>query len=79
MTQFVQIINLSYEDYILATKSSIRSDILFLTLAANKLRVNNYNVLYIKAWRANIDIQFVLDVCVYAAHVTFLLLKVAEV
>jgi hypothetical protein len=30
MTQFLQLINLGYEHYVLATKSTIRSDILFL-------------------------------------------------
>jgi hypothetical protein len=29
MTQFLQLINLSYEYYVLATRSTIRSDILF--------------------------------------------------
>jgi hypothetical protein len=29
MTQFLQLVNLSYEDYVLANRSAIRSDILF--------------------------------------------------
>ena len=28
----------------------------------NELRINNYNPPCLKAWRANMDIQFVLDV-----------------
>ena len=28
----------------------------------NELRINNYNPLCLKAWRANMDIQFVFDV-----------------
>jgi hypothetical protein len=75
MTQFLQLINLSYEDYVLATRSTIRSDILFLKRAPDKLRVNNYNVHCLKAWRANIDIQFVLDVYACAAYITFYVAK----
>jgi hypothetical protein len=70
MTQFLQLINLSYEDYVLATRSTIRSDILFLKRAPDKLRVNNYNVHCLKAWRANTDILFVLDVYACAAYIT---------
>jgi hypothetical protein len=43
MTEFLQLnnvsFNLGYEDYVLATKSTVRSDTLFFKLAPDKLRV----------------------------------------
>ena len=38
----------------------------------NQLRVNNYNPVCLKAWRANLDIQFVLDVygCAIVSYIS---------
>jgi hypothetical protein len=79
MTQFLQLINLTYEDYVLATRSTIRSIILFHKRTSNKLRVNYYNVHCLKAWRASIDIQFALDVYALQRVSLLVLLQVAEV
>ena len=48
--------------YVLAVRSSINHPTVFLKRSPNELRVNNYNPACLKAWRANSDIQFVLDV-----------------
>jgi hypothetical protein len=79
MIQFLQLINLTCEDSVLATRSTVRSDILSLKRAPDKFRVSNYNVHCQKAWRINTDIQFVPDVYACAAYVTFMLLNMAEV
>jgi hypothetical protein len=75
LEQFLQLINLSYEEYVLAIRSTIKLDILFLKQAPNKLRVNSYIVHCLKVWRANIDTQFVLDVYVCAASITSCIAK----
>ena len=49
-------------DYVLAVRSSINAPTVFLKRSPNELRINNYNSACLTAWRANIDIQFVLDV-----------------
>jgi hypothetical protein len=52
MTQFLQLINLSYEDHILANRFTVRSDTSFLKRAPDELSVNNYNVHCLMAWRS---------------------------
>ena len=49
-------------DYRLAVRSSPNTPTVFLKRKPDELRINNYNHPYLKAWRANMDIQFVLDV-----------------
>ena len=53
-------------DYRLAVRSSLNAPTVFLKRKPNELRINNYNPACLKAWRANMDIQFVLDVYAYA-------------
>jgi hypothetical protein len=48
---------------------------LFLKLALDELRVEDYTVNCLKAWKANISIQFVRDVYAYAAFITFCVAK----
>ena len=50
------------QNYYLAIQSSLSSPMIFLKRKPNELRVNNYNISCLSAWRANMDIQFVLDV-----------------
>ena len=49
-------------DYRLAVRSSVNAPTVFLKRNPSELRINNYNPACLKAWRANMDIQFVLDV-----------------
>ena len=56
-------------DYILAVRSSLHSPTIFLKREPNELRINNYNPTCLKAWRANMDIQFVLDVYACAVYI----------
>ena len=46
-------------DYRFAVRSSLNAQI---KRKPNELRINNYNPHCLKAWRANMDIQFVFDV-----------------
>ena len=47
-------------DYRLAVRSSLNAQI--EKKKPNELRINNYHPPCLKAWRANMDIQFVFDV-----------------
>ena len=56
-------------DYHLAVRSSLNAPTVFLKRKPNELRINNYNPACLKAWRANMDIQFVLDVYACAMYI----------
>ena len=62
-------LNVTEQNYYLAIRSGLNSPTLFLKRNPNKLRVNNYNSTCLSAWRANMDIQFVLDVYVCAKYI----------
>ena len=53
----------------LAIRSTLNSPTIFLKREPNELRINNYNPACLKAWRANMDIQFVLDVYACAMYI----------
>ena len=67
--QLIENLGVSEERYILAIRSSINSPTVFLKRMPNELRVNNYNPACLKAWRANMDIQYVLDVYACAMYI----------
>ncbi|XP_071855229.1 uncharacterized protein [Apostichopus japonicus] len=48
-------------DYILAIRSSITSDKIFFKRSPSEVRINGYNKVLLETWRANMDIQYVLD------------------
>ena len=56
-------------NYRLAIRSTLNSPTVFLKREPNELRINNYNPACFKAWRANMDIQFVLDVYACAMYI----------
>ena len=55
--------------YRLAIRSALNCPTIFLKRQPNELRINNYNAACLKAWRANMDIQFVLDVYACAMYI----------
>ena len=57
------------ENYLLAISSSLNTPTVFLKRNPNELRINNYNPVCLRAWRANMDIQFVLDVYACAVYI----------
>ena len=67
--QLLVSLNITEQKYILATRSSLNSPTIFLKREPNELRVNNYNSACLSAWRANMDIQFVLDVYACAMYI----------
>lgn len=62
---FLQSLDLDKEEYFLAVRSSIKRATVFLKRKTSEVFVNNYNKQLLIAWRANIDIQFILDTCLY--------------
>ncbi|XP_060603693.1 uncharacterized protein LOC132756597 [Ruditapes philippinarum] len=55
------IVQMNEDDYIKCIRSSLNSPKVFLKRNPNEIRVNLYNDVVLKAWKANTDIQFVLD------------------
>ena len=62
-------LNVTEENYFLAISSSINAPKVFLKRNPNELRINNYNPACLSAWRANMDIQYVLDVYACAVYI----------
>ena len=53
----------------LAVRSALKAPTIFLNRQPNELRINNYNPACLSAWRANMDVQFVLDVYACAMYI----------
>ena len=62
-------LSVTEENYLPAVRSSLNAATVFLKRNPNELRINNYNAACLGAWRANMDIQFVLDVYACAVHI----------
>ena len=62
-------LNVTEESYLLAIRSSLNAPTVFLKRNPNELRINNYNPPCLSAWRANMDIQYVLDVYACAVYI----------
>jgi len=62
MEDFLLALQLDYDTYILAIRSSLKTATTFIRHSPSEIMVNNYNPACLQAWRANQDIQFILDV-----------------
>ena len=67
--QLLEELGVSEHEYIFAIRSSLTSPTIFLKRTPNELRINNYNSPCFLPWRANMDIQFVLDVYACAMYI----------
>ena len=52
---------MTFEDYVECIRSSLNAPKVFLKRAPNEMRVNLFNVKILLAWKANLDIQIVLE------------------
>ena len=59
--QMLQELNITYELYILALRSTIKKRRIFLKRSLREIFINNYMPHLIDVWKANHDIQYVLD------------------
>ena len=66
---FLNNLQLTEESYILAIRHSLKRVTLCLKRAPSEIRINNYNSVLLKAWRANMDIQYVLDPYACATYI----------
>lgn len=69
LEQFFDQLHISEEEYILSERSSLKSPTVFLKRTLKETRKNNYSYHILLAWRAKIDLQFVLDVYACATYV----------
>ena len=66
---FLNKLHLTEESYILAIRNTLKRDTLFLKRAPSEIRINSYNTNLLKAWQANMDIQYVLDPYACATYI----------
>ncbi|XP_078378018.1 uncharacterized protein LOC144661191 [Oculina patagonica] len=67
--ELLEKLGVTEEVYILAIRSSLSRATIFLKRKPNELRINNYNKHCLLAWRANMDVQFILDIYSCAMYV----------
>ena len=67
--QFLDRLGLTEESYILAVRHTIKRNTFFLKRLPSEIRINNYNAQLLKAWRANMDLQYVLDPYACATYI----------
>ena len=58
---FLEKVELTESQYIETIRYSLKHPTLLLKRSPSEIRINNYNTNLLKAWRANMDLQFVLD------------------
>ena len=58
---FLEKLLLTEDQYLDAIKYSLKRPTVLLKRTPSEIRLNNYNTNLLKAWRANMDLQFVLD------------------
>ena len=66
---FLNKLQLTEESYILAIRHTLKRNTLFLKRAPSEIRINSYNTNLLKAWRANMDMQYVLDLYACATYI----------
>ncbi|GFV02241.1 ATP-dependent DNA helicase [Trichonephila clavipes] len=59
--EFLEHLNMSYEEYLLALRSGINRPTVVLKRTVNEVLINSYNPKILSLMQANMDIQFVLD------------------
>ena len=59
--QILNQLNISYETYILALRSTIKKKRIFLKQTLKEIFINNYMTQLVHIWKANHDIQYVLN------------------
>lgn len=73
--EFLSKFNISNEQYLQCVRTSITRDTIFVKRNLNEIRINNYNKHCLLAWRANMDIQFILDVYACAMYIVSYITK----
>ena len=66
---FLEKLKLTEDQYLKAIRYSLKHPTWLLKRSPFEIRINNYNPNLLKAWRANMDVQFVLDPYVCAVYI----------
>ncbi|XP_033746958.1 uncharacterized protein LOC117332184 [Pecten maximus] len=64
-----ELVQMSEEEYIKCIRASLQGPKVFLKRSPSEIRVNYYSPSVLKAWKANLDIQFVLDPYACATYI----------
>ena len=72
---FLQTLEASDDDYISAIRSTLQSKKVFLKRQVDEIRVNSYNKVLLNCWKANMDLQFVLDPYACAMYIVSYIAK----
>jgi hypothetical protein len=67
--EFLENLDLSEQQYIKAIRLSLKNSTLLLKRSPAEIRINCYNPNLLRAWKANMDIQFVLDPYACAVYI----------
>lgn len=67
--EFLDKLAMTEESYIVAFRYAIKRNSLFLKRTPSEIRINNYNTTLLKAWQANMDMQYVLDPYACATYI----------
>ena len=65
LNDVLQDLNITYEDYILAIRSQLKSPRVFLKRSLAECRINNYNTILMKNWQANMENLYWIHMHVY--------------
>ena len=68
-SDFLDSLPMSKDEYICAVRVSIKTTTVFLRRKPCECRINSYNTDVLRAWRANVDLQYVLDVYACASYI----------
>ncbi|XP_062590040.1 uncharacterized protein LOC134251654 [Saccostrea cucullata] len=63
------VVEMCEDEYIKCIRASLKGPKVFLKRSPSEMRVNYYNSTVLKAWNANLDIQFVLDPYACATYI----------
>nr|XP_018902432.1 PREDICTED: uncharacterized protein LOC109033998 [Bemisia tabaci] len=67
---------MTYENYVNAIRSSIKSPVIFMRRNSHEISINNYNYDILSLMRSNMDIQFIMDVYSCATYLIGYIAKV---
>ena len=65
----LQVAKMDFEDYNMCIRSSLSAPKIFLKRNPNEIRINLFNKIIFLGWKANLDIQMVLEPYGCAAYV----------
>ena len=75
LQQLLKACNIPMDDYITALTSSKRGHTLVLRRTPQEMNINRYNPSILRAWKANMDIQYILDAYACVMYVTSYMMK----